>query len=114
MTGGMAILITCSTCRHYHPVETHKGWCTRLGTVFKDHKCEDWQASKKGHRRIVPHDTNKSKEQNKMTCKYCIHCIAWDPDGNVYCDVTEGWGTDISDEIMCRGYEPIPGKEEEK
>ena len=47
MTGGMAILITCSTCRHYHPVETHKGWCTAWGTVLDDHKCPDWQASKK-------------------------------------------------------------------
>ena len=47
MTGGMAILIMCSTCKHFHPVERQRGWCVVLGTVFNDHKCEEWQASKK-------------------------------------------------------------------
>ena len=47
MTGGMAILIMCSTCKRFHPVEPKRGWCTLLGTVFNDHKCPDWQASKK-------------------------------------------------------------------
>lgn len=49
-----------------------------------------------------------------MTCKNCIHCVAWDQDGNVYCDVIEGWGTDMPDATSCRGYEPACRKEEEK
>ena len=47
MTGGMAILITCLTCKHFHSIEPRRGWCTILGTVFNDHKCREWQASKR-------------------------------------------------------------------